>query len=562
MRWIVAAAIASMFVVSGINAAQPLLYRLLFDTAVPEADFGLIATVVGGIVVAPIVSIGITYANQYLRTLIAFRVSASLREAVVPHLWRARMGFLESRTPGDLMFRITRETGRIGELYVGQELLPFVQYAITLTATVVLMVVVDARLAAAALIALPITYLITARLTGRSRVLDKLLMRHTARGEQLLTETFRGIGTIRMLGGEAVHEAQWRGWLSRFLHLRTRASPLHNMLLTFPNDVVSNVVIGGMLAYGAVRIIDGTLTLGAMIAFMAYVPRAYGALRGVLQTYVGTHTIRNSFERLDTLFAAPLEVDSPTAPAPGLSGDIAFRDVTFSYGEGQALSGFSATFRAGHFIGLVGPSGGGKTTIFELILRLREPDSGTITIGGTDVREASLASLRGYFAVVSQPVFLWNRSVAYNICYPLPVRGNAAAVVYASKQAGLHGVVQGLRRGYDTVLGEDGHTLSGGERQRVALARLFFRPAPVMLIDEGTGSIDSVTEQIVLRSLRELSRGRTTIVIAHRLATVMEADTVLVLDGEGRLSQEGAPRELIKRDGFFRELFETQRLGE
>ena len=142
------------------------------------------------------------------------------------------------------------------------------------------------------------------------------------------------------------------------------------------------------------------------------------------------------------------------------------------------------------------------------------------------------------------------------------MRGNEAALVHASRQAGLHGVVQGLRRGYDTVLGEDGHTLSGGERQRVALARLFFRPAPVLLIDEGTGSIDSVTEQIVLRSLRELSRGRTTIVIAHRLATVMEADTVLVLDGEGRLSQEGPPRELIKRDGFFRELFETQRLSE
>ena len=563
MRWIVAAAIASMFVVSGINAVQPLLYRLLFDTAVPEADFGLIAAVVGGIVVAPIVSIGITYVGQYLRTRIAFRVSASLREAVVPHLLRARMGFLERTTPGELMFRITRETGRIGELYVGQELLPFVQYAITLTATAVLMVVVDARLAAAALIALPVTYLITARLTGRSRVLDKLLRRHTVRGEQLLAETLRGIGTVRTMGGEAVHEAQWRRWLRRFLHLRTRASPLHDMLLTFPNDVVSNVVIGGMLAYGAVRIIDGTLTLGAMIAFMAYVPRAYGALRGVLQTYVGTHTIRNSFERLDSLFAAPLEVDTPTAaPETELSGDIAFRAVTFSYGEGQALRGFSATFPVGHFIGLVGPSGGGKTTIFELMLRIRVPDSGTITIGGTDIGDVSLTSLRRHFAVVSQPVFLWNRSVAYNICYPLPVRGNEAALVHASRHAGLHGVVQGLRRGYDTVLGEDGHTLSGGERQRVALARLFFRPAPVLLIDEGTGSIDSVTEQIVLRSLRELSRGRTTIVIAHRLATVMEADTVLVLDGEGRLSQEGPPRELIKRDGFFRELFETQRLTE
>lgn len=562
MRWIVAAAIAIMLVVSGINAVQPLLYRLLFDTAVPEADYGLIAAVVAGIVVAPIAAIGITYASQYLRTLIAYRVSAGLREAVLPHLLRARMGFLESRTPVDLMFRITRETGRIGELYVGQELLPFVQNAITLTATMVLMVVVDARLAAAALIALPITYLITARLTGRSRVLDKLLTRHTARGEQFLTETFRGIGTVRMLGGEAVHEAQWRGWLRRFLHLRTRSIPLHSMLLTFPNDVVSNVVIGGMLAYGAVRIIDGTLTLGAMIAFMAYVPRAYGALRGVLQTYVGTHTIRNSFERLDALFSAPLEVDSPAAPAPELGGNIAFRDVTFSYGEGQALHGFTATFPAGRFIGLVGPSGGGKTTIFELMLRMREPDGGTITIGGTDIREASLASLRGHFAVVSQPVFLWNRSVAYNICYPLPVRGNEAAVVHASKRAGLHGVVQGLRRGYDTVLGEDGHALSGGERQRVALARLFMRPAPVLLIDEGTGAIDSVTEQIVLRSLRELSRGRTTIVIAHRLATVMEADTVLVLDGEGRLSQQGPPRELIKREGFFRDLFETQRLTE
>ena len=121
------------------------------------------------------------------------------------------------------------------------------------------------------------------------------------------------------------------------------------------------------------------------------------------------------------------------------------------------------------------------------MLRIRVPDSGTITIGGTDVRDVSLASLRRNFAVVSQPVFLWNRSVAYNICYPLPVRGNEAAVVSASKQAGLHGVVQGLRRGYDTVLGEDGHTLSGGERQRVALARLFLRPAPVMLIDEVPG---------------------------------------------------------------------------
>ena len=286
----------------------------------------------------------------------------------------------------------------------------------------VLMVVVDAPLAAAALIALPITYLITARLTGRSRVLDKLLTRHTARGEQFLTETFRGIGTVRTLGGEPVHEAQWRSWLRRCLHLRTRSIPLHSMLLTFPNDVVSNVVIGGMLAYGAVRIIDGSLTLGAMIAFMAYVPRAYGSLRGVLQTYVGTHTIRNSFERLDALFAALLEEDSF-----GGSGLPSAR-------RGHRLSGRRLLVWGGPGAegahrdlpcGTLHRSRGAERRRQDDDLRADAPNPGTGQRHDHDrghgytVRHISVESLRSNFAVVSQPVFLWNRSVAYNICYPV-----------------------------------------------------------------------------------------------------------------------------------------------
>ena len=373
-----------------------------------------------------------------------------------------------------------------------------------------------------------------------------------------LDQAFSGIRLVKSYRMEEYETARSSSIFDRVYTLtmklvrgRARAYPIVEML--------AGVTIAAIIAYGGWRIISGTGTLGAFVGFlsavlMVYQPiRSLGALNASLQE--GLAAVKRTFDLLDT--AAAIVDRSGAAELRIDRGAVALDDVSFAYEDGSsALDHISLDVPAGATVALVGPSGAGKSTVFNLLLRFHEPDSGRVLVDGQDIGGATLASLRDSISLVSQEVTLFNDTVAANIGFGRPgaTRDEIAA---AAMNAAAHDFVSDLPQGYDTVVGDRGVKLSGGQRQRIAIARAMLKDAPILLLDEATSALDAESELLVQQALERLTEGRTTIVIAHRLATVMDADLIYVLE-DGRLVEQGSHDELKSGSGLYARLSKLQ----
>jgi ABC-type multidrug transport system fused ATPase/permease subunit len=549
----------TMLMGAGVSLLQPAFYKHLFDTAIPSGDEDLIIWLLIAMIVTPVAGIGLAYGHDYLRVRIGEHVSQTLRWELFCHAILLRIPELESITRAGVVFRIKVVAGRVGEMYIAQELLPVISHGITLFGAIVVMVLIDGQLAAIACVALPITWFVTWRMSGLSKDRDAEYLAHRARGEEQLTETLEGLRTVKAYGGESKERLRWRQWIELDIHHKLRSIALHQIVLTFPNDVVNNLVIGIILGIGALRILDDSLTIGSLIAFMGYTPRAYGALRGVLRTCAGTRRVHASADQLDELFERQIEPDTAgKGESDTHAPEIEFRNVSFSYGRGFELGDVSFTISPGEFLAVVGPSGGGKSTIYDLLLRFHEPLSGSILVDGADYLRLPLADWRKTISWMPQDVFLWDDSIADNLTYP--ERPDLESLDTVLTRTGLDGMVNRLPEGLQTRSGHRGELFSGGERQRISLGRAILSDRPILLIDEATSALDAISEQRIRSAIEEIRRNRTTIVIAHRFSTIQRADRILVLDETGRMSEIGTPAELLSQDGLFRQLLEAQKL--
>ena len=318
----------------------------------------------------------------------------------------------------------------------------------------------------------------------------------------------------------------------------------------------------GVLWYGAQDVLAGTMTGGRLGQFVLYALLAAGAVGELSEVWGEISQAAGAAERLSELLQVQSEIKSPVHPKELPNpprGEIAFANVTFSYPlrpEANALERVSFRVNPSERIALVGPSGAGKTTIFALLLRFYDPDAGEVEIDGVAVKEADLAALRARFALVPQETALFADTIAANIAYGA-IAASEAEIELAAKAAFAHDFIAALPLGYATMLGEGGVTLSAGQRQRIAIARALLRNAPILLLDEATSALDSESETLVQRALDRIMQGRTTLVIAHRLATVINADRILVFD-RGRLAEEGTHQGLIAKGGVYARLAELQ----
>ena len=562
-KFSIVSVILLMLTGSAVMLVQPLFFKMLFDTAIPEKDIGLLWWLLAGMVVTPLIAIGISYFQGHLRVRIGASVAQALRKEVLNHLLHVRLSALDRIPRGDIVYRVTRDGGKIGEMYIAQELLPVVSNAIVLAGALVMMFLLNIELAAVFCIALPATYLVTRHLTRYSKEMDRQLNDQGKAGESFLYEVVGAFRTIRMFTGEGHAKKKWAGHMDRLAWLKMRGEALHEIMLTFPNEVINGLVLGILLGFGAFQAMDDEITIGSLVAIMAYAPRAYAALRAVLTTYTGTRLIDVSVQSLNELFELPLESASGTKLAPRLADrelpSIEFSGVHFRYDRGYEVKDLSFSVNGGEFVGIVGPSGGGKTTIIDLLTRMQEPESGRIYIDGTDIGTVEPESLRSRIAVVPQDVFIWNATLAENIAYPEMDR-DLDSVEQAADSSALLDFVQKQPEGFDTAAGEGGVALSGGEKQRIAMARAFMRnTADILVLDEATSALDALAEEKIRTAVEEARIGRTTIVIAHRLSTIRHADRILVIDG-GKLVESGTPRELVERGGLFASMYEAQAL--
>jgi ATP-binding cassette subfamily B protein/subfamily B ATP-binding cassette protein MsbA len=482
------------------------------------------------------------------------RMVRDLREQVFAHLQAVTL-LQHGRLPAaDLIYRLESDAACLEHL-VMRGLFPIVFSALTLIAMGVVLAGIDRRLALVSMAVAPALFLALRRhgreirpIAMRAKELESALM-------QRLHESMTAIRLVKSYAREDLESGRFAAAAECALAARLSSARQETRF----SATVSSLSIGGtslVLLVGGVSVLDGRLSLGTLLLLIAYLGFVYGPLCGIANTTSALQQAVASARRIrDTLALQPEPVDPPGAIDAGTiaRGDVVFDGVSFGYGQGaEAIRGLSFTAKAGELVALVGPSGSGKTTAVSLITRLYEPSAGRILIDGVDIRRYGLRSLRRRIAVVLQDAVVLSGTVRHNLRYGR-LEASDAEVEAAARAADAHTFVSRLPQAYDTHVGEGGHGLSGGQKQRLSIARAFLKDAPILILDEPTAALDTISEASILASLRRLRAGRTTFVIAHRLSTVQAADRILVLD-RGRVVAEGRHDTLMRESRLYARL--------
>ncbi|MEW5847835.1 MAG: ABC transporter transmembrane domain-containing protein [Myxococcota bacterium] len=496
---------------------------------------------------------GVAYAGQFVLIRgIGQRVMADLRNALFDKMLTLPVSFHETRQRGDLMARFTSDVQNV-EQSVTDASADAIRHALQVVGLVIQAFLIDWQLAAACFISVPATFWPVSRF---GRFLKRVGSEGQARIGQMTSqvqETLHGIRVVQAFGGEEAARTGYREQARRFVRLMDR-SVLARGLYSPTMEILGVIGIGILLRYAGGRIVAGELSAERFISFITCMFLLYAPIKaiGKLSTYVinGVASAERLFEVLD----APITIaDKPDARAlTRARGEVTFRDIRFRYVGDEVLRGVDLTVRAGEVVALVGPSGSGKTTLLALLPRFHDPVRGQVLLDGVDVRDYRLRDLRRQIATVTQDTVLFHATVRENIRYGRP-DATDADVEAAARAAHAWEFIAALPRGLDTLLGENGVNLSGGQRQRVAIARALIRDAPILILDEATSALDTESESHVQAALNNLMKGRTTLMIAHRLSTVRRADRIVVLEA-GQVVEEGGHEALLARGGTYARL--------
>ena len=552
----IAGAVALMVVVAATSMAFPWLIEVAVDMlTVPDPR---VMTVVPAAIIAITFIRGIaSYGQSVLSQSMALLVIADLQKAMFERLMHADLATLQSAPTGAHISRFTNDVNLMRDA-LSRSMTAMLRDFLTAVGLIGWMFYSDWVLALVVVVIFPVAGRPILRLGRRLRRASANVQTGLGSLTATLNQSFGGIRLIKAYGMEQYENTRSDGLFDEVYRLimktvkgRARSQPIM--------ETLGGVAVGLVLAYGGYRVISGIGTLGEFVSFLSAVimvlqpVRSLGNLNASLQE--GLAAVKRTFDLLDT---EPQVADLPGARAlDSVAGRVQLDDVSFAYEPGKpALDRITIDVPAGKTVALVGPSGAGKSTVLNLIPRFYDTDSGAVRIDGHDVREITLASLRDQIALVSQEVTLFNESLAANIGFGDPAAARAA-IEAAATDAAAHDFITQLPDGYDTVVGERGVKLSGGERQRVAIARAMLKNAPILLFDEATSALDAEAERQVQGALARLSKGRTTIVIAHRLATVVGADLIYVID-RGRVVESGVHAELLAHGGLYARLAQLQ----
>lgn len=475
-------------------------------------------------------------------------------------LVRADLARLRSAHTGSFVSSVLYDAGLIREAATAG-IINYTQHLLTVIGAIVVMVGNDLMLSLTLVVAAPLSTWVMRRFSKRTVKATKGAMAETSALSTAIMESLDGVRVVKIDNREGYEEARVaevvkrrQRFLVKGANARARAAPATETLMT--------VITAGVIAYAGWRSQSGGMNVGAFVAFIGALGLASQSLRQLanLQTVMaeGLSAARRLFADLDVEPEVRERVGAPDLVIR--EGVIRFEDVGFAYRveDRPALHDVNLEVRRGETVALVGPSGGGKTTILNLIPRFYDASSGKVTIDGTDVRDVTLASLRDHVALVTQEPFLFDDTIRANIAYARP-EASEEQIIEAAKAAAAHDFVTALPDGYDTVVGEAGARLSGGQRQRIAIARAFLKDAPILLLDEATSALDTESEQQVQAALSRLMAGRATMLIAHRLSTVRGADRIYVIE-KGQVVEQGDHASLMKKRGLYARLAKSQDL--
>lgn len=555
-KW-VAQAMGWMVVAAGMSAIFAGLVQPVLDDVLINHKDHLVLPLALGVMVCFLMRGVATYMHTVLMNKTGQHIVSDIQNGVFGHLMGLDLAYFHKNASGTLLSRLTSDT-TVMRTAVAEGLTNLGKNTLTLFLLVGVMFWRDWVLALAVFIIFPVTGVFVSRLGKRLRKLSTRTQEGIAQMSALLTQTFQGIRQVKAYGREGWEAVRMSSKINdvRDMNIKNvRTSTINTPV----NDTLVGLCVFGLILYGGHQAQLGHLTPGELMSFitaflMSYEPmKRIAKLNNTLQ--IGLGAAARVFEILDTKPAITGGIDKPAFAKP----EIRFDAVTFAYegADEAALSGASFTAGAGQVTALVGPSGGGKSTILNLLLRFYDPQGGAVRVGGHDIRALDLSHLRRHIALVSQDITIFDDTALANIAYGLE-GASEEAVFAAAKAAHAHEFIENLPQGYATRLGENGVSLSGGQRQRIALARAFLKNAPILLLDEATSALDTESEALVQESLGNLQQGRTTLVIAHRLSTIQHADRILLVD-KGRVAEEGTHDTLLAKGGAYAALYARNR---
>ncbi|MDP9137610.1 MAG: ABC transporter transmembrane domain-containing protein [Pseudomonadota bacterium] len=555
-----ALALIALVVAAGATLTVPLAVRRLIDHGFSGDDAWLVNEYFASMLLIVAVLAAASAARFYLVTWIGERVVADLRAMVFEHLLGLSAAFYETARTGELLSRLTADTTQIKAAF-GSSASIVLRNLVMLLGAVTLMLYTSPKLSGLVLIAIPFIVLPLVLFGRRVRQLSRSVQNTLADSAAMAQETLGAIQIVQAYG----HEGRSQGLFRAATETVFAAARRQAGARAFLTAAVIFMTLGSVVAvlwFGAQDVLQGRLTGGTLAQFVLYAVLAASGLGELSQVWGDISSAAGAAGRLSELLDTRPLITAPRVPRPlpaPPSGRVAFDRVVFRYParpDIAALDALSFTVEPGESVALVGPSGAGKSTVFNLLLRYHDPQQGIISIDGVDVKDADPAEVRSRLAVVPQETVIFSSSIADNIRFGRPA-GSDAEVAAAAEAARVDEFAVRLPDKLDTRVGERGIMLSGGQRQRIAIARAMLRNAPILLLDEATSALDAESETHVQAALERLMRGRTTLVIAHRLATVRHADRILVID-QGRIVSQGRHDELAAKGGLYTRLAKLQ----
>ena len=555
-RWRIALAALMMLVGAGLTLLTPYLIKQTFDDAIARRDTSRLLLYGGATAGAFLLAYAATALQRYLLGWVGQRALADVRADLFRHLHRLSLGYFDTQIVGVIVSRVINDVATVSDL-LSQGLITLLGDLLLLAGIVVVMLSLDAELALLTFLVVPVMLVITRLFSHQARRAYRTTRSTVAAVVGDLAEEIAGMRVIQAFAREEVSRARFEKVNDANRNAHIRAMSLSFVFLPSVEflGVVATAIV---LWFGAQQMARGELTLGVLVAFLAYVARFFQPIQELSQLQTTLQSAMAGGEQVVRLLeTAPVVQDRPGArDLPPVDGRVTFEHVTFAYRPDTptVLKDINLTIEPGQTVALVGPTGAGKTSIASLILRYYDVTGGAVRIDSHDVREVTQRSLRRQTGVVAQDSFLFAGTVADNIRFGQPGASDAA-IAEAARLANAHDFIVHLPDGYDTRILEGGANLSLGQRQLICIARAILADPRLLILDEATAHVDTVTETLIQQALERLLVGRTTLVIAHRLSTIQDADRILVID-HGQIVEEGRHAELMRREGMYRRLVE------